>query len=159
MDPTAALSPALVIGGILVATSVIWGPGLYFGFHHERRKRDQEHEERLRALELGYPPSNLSTWWTPQRLAAAIGVFVPLGAAAIAMIATLGTNSEWIPLVIWPATGAIGVTGVIGGTVLASRLGLTESTSTCNNPNLTAKPAWHDPESFETVTTRRGCGG
>lgn len=152
------LKPAFVIGGLLLATAVVWGPALYFGLHHERRKRDQEHEERLRALELGYPPSNLSTWWTPPRLAAAIGVFVPLGVAAIAMIATLGTNSEWIPLVIWPATGAVGVTGIIGGTVLASRLGMTEPTPSYN-PSLTGKPAWHDPESFEAVTTRRGCGG
>lgn len=152
------LSPALVIGGLLLATSIVWGPALYFGLRQERRKRDQEHEERLRALELGYAPSTEPTWWTPPRLAAAIGVFVPLGAAAIAMIATLGTNSDWFPLVIWPASGAVGVTGVIGGTVLASRLGMTDTTPTYHpNAHPAAKPAWHDPESFDAVTHRRGC--
>ncbi len=142
--------PALTVGCILAATAIVWGPGLYLGLRHERRKNDQQHEERLRALELGYPPDSMTSWWTPQRLAAAIGVFVPLGAAAIAMVATLGTNSDWFPLVIWPAAGAIGVTGVIGGTVLAARLAGTDTLST-HNPNPTAKPAWHDPETFDPV--------
>lgn len=147
--------PILMITGILLATSVVWGPGLYFGLQQERRKRDQEHEVRLRALELGHPLPGSVSWWTPVRLAAAIGVFVPLGTVTIAMIATLVSTSELLPFVVWPATGAISVAGIICGTVLASQFGTTETTTPAAfPPDQNAKPSWYDPEAFDVVSQR-----
>ena len=150
----AFLQPALILATILAATSVVWGPGLYFGLRQERRKREQEHAERLRAIETGHPLPGTPTWWTPPRLAAAMGVFVPLGTAALATIATLGTHSDWFPFVIWPAASAVGVTGVIGGTVLASRLGGTEPGPTSAPLRDTTKPLWHDPDALDVVARR-----
>jgi hypothetical protein len=157
MDIPAVFQPALIVGSILAATSVVWGPGLYIGWSQERRKREQQHAERLRALELGTPVPGTPTWWTPPRLAAAMGVFVPLGAMMMAMFATIETRSDWFPFVIWPAAGAVGITAVIGGTVLASRLGGTEPAPTASAdafPNGAAKPRWHDPDALDVVARR-----
>jgi hypothetical protein len=107
-------------------------------------------------MELGLPAPGSISWWTPPRLAAAIGVFVPLGCVALATIATLDTSSPVFPFVIWPSAGAVGVTGVIGGTVLASRLGGTDANPAAGPArDFGTKPLWHDPDAYD-VAGRRG---
>jgi hypothetical protein len=151
----AFLQPALILLSVLVVTSIVWGPGLYFGLRQERQKREMAHAERLRAMELGLPDPGSVSWWTPPRLAAAIGVFVPLGCATLATFATVETTSPVFPFVIWPAAGAVGIAGVIGGTVLASRLGGPDAHPSAAPLRDAAKPLWGDPDAYD-VAGRRG---
>src|SRR5262249_11690942 len=90
----------------------------------ERRKRELEHIERMRALEVGrsYPGDNeggflgLPHRAIPALIAVAIGAGVPLGVFLFALLASLigGYQQE-----LWLALGLVGLGAVISCTVLA----------------------------------------
>ena len=100
---------AMLIPIIIVPTAL--------GFKHARFLRQVEHEERMKAMELGQIlPEDQS--WTPAQIAVTIGAGVPIAAMFIAYIAANKTGSSEG---IWMATMMIGVAGVICGTVLAAK--------------------------------------
>jgi hypothetical protein len=85
----------------------------------ERHKRELEHVERMRALELGHPlpgGSQDESWYSPMRIALAIGAGVPLGAFFCAAISTLAIGFREG---IWIVTGLASMSGVICGSSLA----------------------------------------
>ena len=93
-------------------------------FRAERRKRELDHIERMRAIEVGrsYPGELKNSllafpqWAVPHLMALSIGVVVPLGVFLFAFLATLigGFHKE-----VWIASGMVGLGAVICGTVLA----------------------------------------
>jgi hypothetical protein len=94
-------------------------------FRGERRKRELEHIERMRAIDAGrpYPGENrfglsgLPQWVVPPIIAVSIGAVVPLGVFLLAFLANLivGYHKD-----IWIAAGMVGLGSAICGTVLAS---------------------------------------
>ncbi len=92
----------------------------------ERRKRELEHIERMRAIEVGrafpgdvrFALSNIPNWIVPHVVAVAVGAVVPIGVFVFAFLASLvvGYHRE-----IWIAAGMVGLGAVIGGTVLRGR--------------------------------------
>lgn len=103
----------------VIALIVVVGMPILVAIRFEARRKEMEHLERMRAIELGRPLADESGWWTPARMAVGIGMGVPIGVFAIGVIAA-GTSGA-APF-IWPAAGAVGVAAVICGTVLAVRL-------------------------------------
>jgi hypothetical protein len=106
-------------------------------FRAERRKRELEHIERMRAIEVGrtYPgelKNSLLAFpqWAPQLISLAIGAAVPLGVFLFAFLSTLivGFHKEF-----WIGAGIVGLGGVICGACLAA---------TVSHPGSTA----HEPE-------------
>jgi hypothetical protein len=93
-------------------------------FRAERRKRELDHIERMRAIEVGrsYPGELKNSllafphWAVPHLLAIGIGVAVPLGVFLFAFLTTLisGFQKE-----VWIASCMVGLGAVICGTVLA----------------------------------------
>jgi hypothetical protein len=93
-------------------------------FRTERRKRELDHIERMRAIEVGrsYPGELKNSllafpqWAVPHLMALSIGVAVPLGVFLFAFLATLigGFHKD-----VWIASGMVGLGAVICGTVLA----------------------------------------
>jgi hypothetical protein len=93
-------------------------------FRGERRKRQLEHIERMRAIDAGRPYpgeskfglSGLPQWIVPHIIAVSIGAVVPLGVFLFAFLTSLivGFQKD-----IWIATGMVGLGSVICGTVLA----------------------------------------
>ncbi len=96
----------------------------FLHFRGERRKRELEHIERMRAIEVGrpYPGDNkfwfsgIPQWVVPHIIAVLIGAVVPLGVFLCAFLANLvvGFHKD-----IWIAAGMVGLGSVICGTVLA----------------------------------------
>ena len=120
---------------------------VWFAAANARRERDLEHAERIRAIEMGRSLSGDQPWWTPERVGVVVGAGVPIGVFLIAWAAASG-GPPTAAYAIWPSAGAVGVTALICGTVLASRL---TSTPTVTDPQ--AKPA-HDPDAFDVVARR-----
>ena len=76
-----------MFGGLGIAALAIAGH-----FRHERRKRELEHLERMKAFELGRTLPQDEPWLSPMRLAAMIGAGVPLGAFASACVSTIALS-------------------------------------------------------------------
>jgi hypothetical protein len=116
------------------------------GFKHARYLRQMEHDERMRAMELGQTLAE-DQGWTPAQVAMTIGGVVPIAAMFIAYIAAPKSGESDT---IWMAAAMIGVAGVICGSILAAqwfaKLGR-EMTAPA------AKPEF-DPDAYDVVGSR-----
>lgn len=123
---------------------------IYLGTRNERRKRELEHQERMRALELGRPLPGGGPWLTPLRTGLLIALAVPVVALAIAAKATeaSGYHPE-----IWQAAGMVGVAAVIGGSVI---IGLSLSRSAEGPAALASESKPHVEEDAYDVVSARG---
>ncbi len=129
---------AMMIPIIIVPTSL--------AFRHARYLRDVEHSERMKAMELGRTLPGDEMWTTPGRVVVSIGAFLPIASLFLAFIAS---NALGFHAAIWAACGSVGVVGVIGGTVLASKhlFASNEAGPTVSKPS-------HDPDAFDVVSQR-----
>jgi hypothetical protein len=139
MDPLIIPIVAFVIPIIIVPTAL--------GFKHARYLRQMDHEERMKAMELGQTLGEEHSW-TPAGTAVTIGAGVPIAAMFIAFIAATkeGDNEA-----LWAATALIGVAGVICGSVLAAmQFSKRERTA----PFSTEEKSAFDPDAYDVVGRR-----
>jgi hypothetical protein len=117
------------------------------GLKHARYLRQMEHEERMKAMELGHTLDEDQSW-TPAGTAMMIGAGVPIAAMFIAFIAApkQGANEA-----LWMATAMIGVAGVISGSVLAAMQFSKRDQAAPFSTEL--KPAF-DPDAYDVVGRR-----
>jgi hypothetical protein len=118
---------------------------------HRHRRREWEHLERMKALEMGHPLSVAHPW--PAALAAiSIGLGAPFAAFLFSWLAVETAHVD--PEVFIGAT-VVGLAGVVSGARLASRL--LPARSMAEAPPLTAqrngKPAF-DPDTYDVVGRR-----
>lgn len=142
MQTTVIPIVALLIPMIIVPTVL--------GLRHARYLREVEHKERMRAMELGRTLAEDESW-TPVGLAAAIGVWVPLGAMVIAFI-SCERNAHSYAAAIWNAAGMVGLGGVVCGTFLAARHFATRQEPAPSYPDV-QKPEY-DPDAYDVVGRR-----
>jgi hypothetical protein len=102
----------LAAGGMAFVGAIVW-----LGLRHARQEREMEHTERMKALEMGVRLPKDTPWWSPAKLAASLGVVVPIVALVTAVSTSKTSNAE----VAWIGAGAVGVASVICGTILALR--------------------------------------
>jgi len=88
---------------------------IHFGIRLERTKRELEHKERMRALELGRSLPGDGSWLSPLRVGFAIALGVP---AAVFGFATLSTQAVGYHGDIWQAAGIVSVFAVACGSVV-----------------------------------------
>ena len=67
---------------------------IHLGIRHDRYKRELEHKERMRALELGRSLPGDAAWLSPATLALMIAGGVPIGIFACASVATVQAGSD-----------------------------------------------------------------
>jgi multisubunit Na+/H+ antiporter MnhB subunit len=117
--PTPVLASGLGLSALLIAAMLFILIIVAMGIRHARFERQLQHTERIRALEAGRVLPGEQPWWSPERLAVAIGAGVPLAALILGLkVTSSGTASGEM----WFAVGLIGVAGVVCGTQLALRL-------------------------------------
>jgi hypothetical protein len=87
-------------------------------FRFAQRKREMEHAERMKALELGRAPTQDEPWYNPARIALSIGAGVPVKVFIVAWLASasIGAREE-----IWMGAFLVAVTSVICGSILAAK--------------------------------------
>jgi hypothetical protein len=130
-----------VVGGLSLSVLPI---GLHY--RNERRKREMEHIERIKALELGRTLPQDEPWWSPLRIALLIGAGVPVGVFLSVCIASLAVGFHE-PM--WIAAGMVGTSGVICGSILA---GHSFQTRKASSP-LDAKPDVEE-DAYDVVSSR-----
>lgn len=126
-DMTMAL---VVTCGILGGLLIVVGLPSVLGIRMAARHRELEHEERMKALELGRPlpgepaDDDHSAAAPSSDRGARIGIWVPLGSLGIALAATSSrpdAAASLTNMAVWISAAVVGVTGVICGTILAFR--------------------------------------
>jgi hypothetical protein len=153
-DPIAMA--AIIASAAVIGLMIVVGLPVWMGIRQNRRDRDLQHAERMKALELGLiPPGEAPRPWTPVRLAAAIGLWVPIAVFGGAFLAASSGYREPGP---WWAAGSIGVAAVLSGTFLILRLPATAWTTDLPRsdpiPRAQKFPVT-DPDAFD-VAGRRG---
>jgi hypothetical protein len=132
--PLAALAIPLIIAPVAIVSKAA------------QRKRELEHAERMRALELGSVLKQDEPWWTPSRIVVLIGGVVPISALGLAgFLAWFGEGRPGL----WEACGLVAATGVACGTFLGGRLISVQAQ--VDRPAL--KPQY-DPDAFDVVGSR-----
>jgi hypothetical protein len=129
-------------------------------FRAERRKRELDHIERMRAIEVGrsYPgelKSSLLAFpqWAPQLISLSIGAAVPLGVFLFAFLSTLigGFHQE-----IWIGAGMVGLGAVISGACLAATV--SQHASTYSGPEHSGScvdsKQFIDEDAYDVVSSR-----
>jgi hypothetical protein len=113
---------------------------------HARQKREWEHLERMKAMELGRPvPSALGDDAWPAIVAIGIGAVMPI---AVFLFTWLACLTARLDSDIFLAPLFVGVAGVLGGATLGHRLlSARERATAASYPT---KPAF-DPEALDVV--------
>ncbi len=127
-----------------IALPVILVP-LILAFRQGSKKREFEHLERMRALEMGQPVPGESLW--PQAFACAmIGAGVPIGAFLFTFLAVVSTPS--LPGDVWVAPSVVSCFALMASAGLARTL---------FHPKKAAKPDAKpvmDPDAYDVVGSR-----
>ncbi|MGC8640822.1 MAG: hypothetical protein ACP5XB_13205 [Isosphaeraceae bacterium] len=131
--------------------------GLGFGYlavclrnRNERQNREFEHEERMKALELGRSLPSGVPWCSPGRLGFLIGVVGPGVVFGFAWLTTweTGYHEE-----VWKAAGMVGVMSVFCASLLVG-VGLSRQSQT----QITADAGMHKPsveqDAYDVVSAR-----
>src|SRR5271166_622254 len=77
---------------------------VHFGIRLERTKRELEHKERMKALELGRSLPGDGSWLSPLRAGVLVAVVVPIGVFGVALLSSLAMGYQEG---IWPVAGAV----------------------------------------------------
>jgi hypothetical protein len=131
-----------VIGGLSLGAIAI-----ILGIRHDRRKRELEHIERIKALELGRTLPQDEPWLTPAKLAALIGGVVPLG---VFVSVGTATSSSGFHDGMWIAATLVGTAAVISGATVACQSGRSRKTS---DPVAVDKP-YVEEDAYDVVSSR-----
>jgi hypothetical protein len=110
--------------------------------------------ERARAPEQRPTPAKVLEPWTPARAVVAVGVGVPVGVCMMAWLTCLTTRPHEAG-VVWGIAGLLGVTALLCGTFLLTRLpGSPFATAARAHRNGWPKPEVHDPDAIDIVGRR-----
>jgi hypothetical protein len=144
MENEALLIPIL---GIMVPI-VVAPVAIYYKF--EKAKRELEHAERMKALEMGRVLPGDETWSSPGRISLAIGAGVPVCVFGLAWLATqtVGFRSDF-----WHAASGVGCTSVICGTILAAK---NSSQRTRQAATAMDQKPHFDPDAYDVAGSRAG---
>jgi hypothetical protein len=138
MDPIVIPIAGIMLPMVLVPSII--------AMKHAHRRREWEHAERMKALEMGLPLPGKEGW--SALVCTSIGAGVPIAALIAALIGSQGHESE----AAWAAAGMVGLGGVISGSTLATRL--FPSRRRTKEVDLHAKPPEFDPDAYDVVGRR-----
>lgn len=143
MDPMAFIvASTAIVGGLGIS-----GLAIVLGIRHDRRKRELEHIERMRAFELGRTLPQDQPWLSPAKVGAALAIVVPIATFASACAATDSTGYHEH---IWIAALMVGLAAVICGSLLVGSSIKKEAASTAS---ATAKP-YIEEDAYDVASSR-----
>ncbi len=152
MSPVELSIAGIVVAAVVAVLMIVVALPVVLSMRHAARDREFQHAERLKALEVGLPwPGEPAAEVPPADGGTRIGVWVPLGAMAIALAATRGAGDSPSAVATWVAAGSVGVAGVSCGTILA--VNTPARATPAERGGAPAKPAfWQDD--VDTVSRR-----
>jgi hypothetical protein len=148
LNPLGFNEPYAVLGVLALVT---WGA--IAGTRRAHRRKEMEHLERMRAMELGVAPAPVGMDWPAASVCIAIGAGVPIGSFAICWLATLTTHvpSGIFVAPVFVSFAAIGAARKLAHRVLDPRSGATKPAYARSAK--AGKPEF-DPDAFDVVGSR-----
>ena len=149
MYPMVHIDRFVILGGL--ALIVI---GALSKAKQAQRRKEMEHLERMKALEMGVAPSPVGMDWPAAAVCMAIGAGVPVGSFAICWLATLTADAPdgiWVAPV-FVSFSAIGAARKLAHRVIDPRSG-SKKKPTCARSAPAGKPEF-DPDAFDVVGRR-----
>ena len=144
----------LLIPIIAVSIPIVVVPVALF-FKHANLQRELEHAERMKALEMGRTLPQDEPWWSPPRIAVAIGAVVPIASLGIAFVTTEagGPRDE-----VWIFSSLVALAGVICGSTLSvkhfnHKAAIELAALQANPSSASGKPAF-DPDAYDVAGSR-----
>jgi threonine/homoserine/homoserine lactone efflux protein len=123
---------------------------VHFGIRLERTKRELEHKERMRALELGRSLPGDGSWLSPLRAGVLVAAAVPIGVIGFASLSSLGMGYQEGT---WQVAGVVSCFAVVCGTVLTSLASARQSQEPRENPARVDKEHVED-DAYDVVSAR-----
>jgi hypothetical protein len=136
------IASVAIVGGLGIAALAI-----VLGIRHDWRKRELEHIQRMKALELGRTLPQDEPWLSPTRIGAFVATIVPIG---VFIIARLATESAGYQETIWVTAMMVGLAGVIGGSVLVA----TSAKKGAGSPNSAVAKPFVEEDAYDVVSSR-----
>jgi drug/metabolite transporter (DMT)-like permease len=116
---------------------------------HLRRVAEEKHLQRMHEIELGIPAASAGVW--PALSCIAVGACVPIASVLFGFLSVLQQPSG-NP---WPAVAMVGLSGVICGSKMATKLNCRVPTKAGSKPSRSYQDAAFDPDAYD-VAGRRG---
>jgi hypothetical protein len=123
------------------------------GMKQAQRRKELEHFERIKAMELGLAPQPTGLDWPAAAVCIAIGAGVPIGSFVVAWLATLTADAPdgiWVAPV-FVSFAAIGASRKLAYRIIDPRSGVKRPAQVKSAPN--GKPQF-DPDAFDVVSSR-----
>jgi hypothetical protein len=127
--------------------------GITSRMKQSHRRKELEHLERVKAMEMGLAPQPTGLDWPAAAVCIAIGAGVPVGSFLVAWLATLTADAPdgiWVAPV-FVSFAAIGATRKLAYRIIEPRLGAKKPTYAQSAP--AGKPQF-DPDAFDVVGSR-----
>jgi hypothetical protein len=127
--------------------------GIVSGLKQAQRRKELEHLERIKAMEMGLAPQPSGLDWPSAAVCIAIGAGVPIGSFVVAWLATLTADAPdgiWVAPV-FVSFAAIGATRKLAYRIIDPRSGSKKPAYAQSAP--TGKPEF-DPDAFDVVGSR-----
>ena len=149
---------AFAVAGFIALVVLVFGATfipLVFGLNFARRKRELEHAERMRALELGRPsappPGTGDNRSLAYNIAFWIGAGVPIGVFGCAWLASQAVGFHEG---MWLAAAIVGLGGVVGGTTLAVTVYRPNTADSSTHPtdSLAGAKPFVDEDAYDVVS-------
>lgn len=136
------------IVGMLIPIVIV---PVVLGLKHARFERQLEHEERMKALELGRTLPEDESWWTPPRLCAGIGIGVPIVVMGMAFSTTqsIGFRDE-----VWGMSVGVSTMAVICGALLTAKHFNQRAAEAARLASQDYPKATYDADAFDVVSRR-----
>jgi hypothetical protein len=128
--------------------------GVATGVKQAHRRKELEHAERMKSLEMGLVPQPSGLDWPAASVCIAIGAGVPIGSFVVAWLAALTAH---VPGVIWLAPVFVSFSAIDSARKLAYRVIDPKVGSRQGGPDRSASPAGKpefDPDAFDVVGSR-----
>jgi hypothetical protein len=130
--------------------------GIAFGASKARRRKEMEHAERMKALEMGLVPLPSGLDWPAAAVCIAVGAGVPLGSFLVSWLATLTADAPdeiWIAPVL-VSFAALGTTRKLAYRIIDPKSGLRKDlVERVSAPAGKDKEAF-DPDAYDVVSSR-----
>lgn len=151
------MEPELLIPLAAISLPILLVPTV-MSLKSRQRRREFEHLERMKAMEMGTTPGHLSGPWSGRSIAA-IGAGVPMASMFAAWLTSFTVQPDFereIPFtaIVWGSSSLVSLFGLTTSLILGA-LQSRASRSSFENSNHVAsfKPSY-DPDAFDVVGSR-----
>ncbi len=123
---------------------------IHFGLRQEKLKRELEHKERMKALEMGRSLPGDIPWLSPLRVGFLTATVVPIAAFGLALLSSQGAGFHGD---VWQSAGIVSVFAIVCGSVVACVASAKQSSNETHAAEMVEKMPVEE-DAYDVVSSR-----